>query len=77
MAYPLETILAEKIWNNNQKKYHNDTNERLLRPIHPLQTKKYEKEAIERTSNKRGSLWGNNRGYKRRLIPKILVGSIS
>lgn len=29
-----------KIRNHNQKKYNNNTNERLLRSIHPLQTKK-------------------------------------
>ena len=52
---------SRKIRNNIQKKYSNNKNDRLLRPIHPLQAKKYEidyeilKEAIERTSNKRGS----------------------
>lgn len=50
-----------KILNHNQKKYNNNTNERLLRPIYPLQIKKYEidykilKETIERTSDKRES----------------------
>lgn len=89
MAYPLETILAEKY----ETIIRRNLTTTWMRDFYNLYTlyklKKDEidyeilKEAIEKTSKiKRKSgdnsrLWGNNRGHKRRFIPKILVESIS